>query len=94
MQYEFGLSPRQLARIGRFERAQALAQAGMPLAETAHRAGFADQAGAGRRRPADLTRRRAAARWTLRGGDRRPRQHLQHRLLPRRVTTAGPVPTG
>ena len=44
MQHEFGLSPRQLARIGRFERAQALAQAGMPLAETAHRAGFADQA--------------------------------------------------
>ena len=48
MQHEFGLSPRQLARIGRFERAQALAQAGMPLAETAHRAGFAD--------PAHLTR--------------------------------------
>ncbi|GAA2247461.1 AraC family transcriptional regulator [Streptomyces ruber] len=40
----FGYGPKTLARILRFRRALALARAGVPLAETAHRTGFADQA--------------------------------------------------
>ncbi|MEU6097230.1 helix-turn-helix transcriptional regulator [Streptomyces sp. NPDC047079] len=40
----FGYGPKTLARVLRLQRALALARSGMPLAETAARAGFADQA--------------------------------------------------
>ncbi len=40
----FGYGPKTLARVLRLRRALALARAGTPLAETAVRAGFADQA--------------------------------------------------
>ncbi|MFF2746534.1 helix-turn-helix domain-containing protein [Kitasatospora sp. NPDC058048] len=40
----FGYGPKTLARILRMQRALALARAGVPLAETAARAGYADQA--------------------------------------------------
>ncbi|EFL35717.1 AraC family transcription regulator [Streptomyces viridochromogenes DSM 40736] len=40
----FGYGPKTLARVLRMQRALALARAGVPLAETAARAGFADQA--------------------------------------------------
>ncbi|MFI8947138.1 helix-turn-helix domain-containing protein [Streptomyces sp. NPDC053750] len=40
----FGYGPKTLARVLRLQRALALARAGTPLAETAARAGFADQA--------------------------------------------------
>jgi AraC-like DNA-binding protein len=41
---EFGLSPKQVARIARFERSRAGLVAGRPLAEVAAVCGFADQA--------------------------------------------------
>lgn len=40
---EFGLGPKRLARVARFGRAQQLQDAGVPLVEVAHRAGYADQ---------------------------------------------------
>ncbi|MFI6245655.1 helix-turn-helix domain-containing protein [Streptomyces sp. NPDC051016] len=40
----FGYGPKTLARVLRMRRALALARAGVPLAETAVRAGYADQA--------------------------------------------------
>lgn len=40
---EFGLGPKRLARVARFGRARQLQDAGVPLAEVAHRAGYADQ---------------------------------------------------
>lgn len=40
----FGYGPKTLARVLRLQRALALARDGLPLAETAIRAGFADQA--------------------------------------------------
>ncbi|WP_051844891.1 helix-turn-helix transcriptional regulator [Streptomyces sp. NRRL S-813] len=40
----FGYGPKTLARVLRLQRALALARAGVPFAETAVRAGFADQA--------------------------------------------------
>ncbi|MEV0226108.1 helix-turn-helix domain-containing protein [Streptomyces sp. NPDC050704] len=40
----FGYGPKTLARVLRLQRALALARAGVPLADTAARAGFADQA--------------------------------------------------
>ncbi|SEK71289.1 helix-turn-helix transcriptional regulator [Streptacidiphilus jiangxiensis] len=40
----FGYGPKTLARILRLQRALALARAGLPLADTAARAGYADQA--------------------------------------------------
>ncbi|MFE6049596.1 helix-turn-helix domain-containing protein [Kitasatospora sp. NPDC056446] len=40
----FGYGPKTLARILRMQRALALARSGVPLAETAARAGYADQA--------------------------------------------------
>ncbi|WP_079189235.1 helix-turn-helix transcriptional regulator [Streptomyces kebangsaanensis] len=40
----FGYGPKTLARVLRLQRALALARAGVPFAETAARAGFADQA--------------------------------------------------
>ncbi|MFI9509644.1 helix-turn-helix domain-containing protein [Nocardia sp. NPDC052566] len=40
----FGYSPKTLARVLRLQRALAMARAGVPLADTAARAGFADQA--------------------------------------------------
>ncbi|MET9890131.1 helix-turn-helix domain-containing protein [Streptomyces sp. NPDC006465] len=40
----FGYGPKTLARVLRLQRALALARAGVPFAETALRAGFADQA--------------------------------------------------
>ncbi|MGW0331043.1 DUF6597 domain-containing transcriptional factor [Streptomyces sp. NPDC003011] len=40
----FGYGPKALARVLRLRRALALARAGVPFAETAARAGFADQA--------------------------------------------------
>ncbi|MEU3894656.1 helix-turn-helix transcriptional regulator [Streptomyces sp. NPDC045251] len=40
----FGYGPKTLARVLRLQRALALARAGMPLAETATRSGYADQA--------------------------------------------------
>ncbi|MGC9439419.1 helix-turn-helix domain-containing protein [Streptomyces sp. WG5] len=40
----FGYGPKTLARVLRLQRALALARAGTPLAETAARAGYADQA--------------------------------------------------
>ena len=40
----FGYSPKVLARVLRFDRAMGLAWAGVPFAEIAHRAGYADQA--------------------------------------------------
>ncbi|MFI9344610.1 helix-turn-helix domain-containing protein [Streptomyces sp. NPDC052773] len=40
----FGYGPKTLARVLRLQRALALARAGVPYAETAARAGFADQA--------------------------------------------------
>ncbi|NEB80918.1 helix-turn-helix domain-containing protein, partial [Streptomyces sp. SID14478] len=39
----FGYGPKTLARVLRLQRALALARAGVPLAETAVRAGYADQ---------------------------------------------------
>lgn len=41
---EYGVSPKAAARIARFERARRLVDSGVPLAEVAARAGFADQA--------------------------------------------------
>lgn len=41
---EFGLSPLQIRRVGRFERSNVLAGRGLPLAEVASRCGYADQA--------------------------------------------------
>lgn len=41
---EFGLDPRTIRRLGRFERARTLADGGVPLAEVAARTGYADQA--------------------------------------------------
>lgn len=41
---EYGLAPKQVARIARFDRARGLAESGRPLAEVAAVAGFADQA--------------------------------------------------
>jgi AraC-like DNA-binding protein len=40
----FGYGPKTLARVLRFRRALALARGGVPLAATAARSGFADQA--------------------------------------------------
>ncbi|MCS7476137.1 helix-turn-helix domain-containing protein [Umezawaea endophytica] len=40
----FGYGPKVLARVLRFDRAMGLAWAGVPFAEIAHRAGYADQA--------------------------------------------------
>lgn len=40
----FGYGPKMLARVLRLQRALALARAGIPFAETAFRAGYADQA--------------------------------------------------
>lgn len=40
---EFGIGPQQASRLFRFERAKRLADAGLPLAEVADRAGYADQ---------------------------------------------------
>lgn len=40
----FGYGPKTLARVLRLQRALALARSGVPLAETAARSGFADQA--------------------------------------------------
>lgn len=40
----FGYGPKMLARVLRLQRALALARGGVPLADTATRAGFADQA--------------------------------------------------
>ncbi|WP_312719175.1 helix-turn-helix transcriptional regulator [Mobilicoccus sp.] len=40
---EFGLTPKEVARVARFEHARTLIRAGHPLAETAYDAGFADQ---------------------------------------------------
>ncbi|MBV7695847.1 helix-turn-helix domain-containing protein [Streptomyces sp. TRM70350] len=40
----FGYGPKTLARVLRWQRALALARSGMPFAETAVRAGYADQA--------------------------------------------------
>ncbi|MFJ4534538.1 helix-turn-helix domain-containing protein [Streptomyces tibetensis] len=42
--FAFGYGPKTLARILRLHRALALARAGVPFAETAARAGYADQA--------------------------------------------------
>ncbi|MFD9979504.1 DUF6597 domain-containing transcriptional factor [Streptomyces massasporeus] len=42
--YAFGYGPKTLARILRLRRALALARAGVPFAQTAARAGYADQA--------------------------------------------------
>lgn len=41
---EFGLDPRTIRSVGRFERARALAQRGVALADVAARCGYADQA--------------------------------------------------
>ncbi|WP_342371722.1 helix-turn-helix domain-containing protein [Propioniciclava soli] len=41
---EFGLSPKEVAQVARFDRARTLATNGVPLAETAAAAGYADQA--------------------------------------------------
>ncbi|GAA1396380.1 helix-turn-helix transcriptional regulator [Luteococcus peritonei] len=41
---ETGLPPKQLNRLGRFDRARELVQQGVSFSEAAHRAGFADQA--------------------------------------------------
>ncbi|MFT4226847.1 helix-turn-helix domain-containing protein [Micropruina sp.] len=41
---EFGLDPRTIRRLGRFERARALAQRNASLADVAARCGYADQA--------------------------------------------------
>ncbi len=40
---EFGISPKDLARLARLRRCQSLAAQGLPLAEAAVRCGFADQ---------------------------------------------------
>ncbi|WP_280391687.1 helix-turn-helix domain-containing protein [Nocardia wallacei] len=40
----FGFGPKMLARVLRLQRALRLARAGVPFAETAFRAGYADQA--------------------------------------------------
>lgn len=40
---EFGITPKQASRLARFERARALLDAGVPLADAAHRCGYADQ---------------------------------------------------
>lgn len=40
---EFGIGPKELCRVVRFERARALLDGGTPLATAAHAAGFADQ---------------------------------------------------
>jgi transcriptional regulator GlxA family with amidase domain len=40
----FGYGPKTLARVLRLQRALTLARSGLPFAETAARAGFADQA--------------------------------------------------
>ncbi|OYN94273.1 AraC family transcriptional regulator [Enemella evansiae] len=41
---EFGLPPKQLARVARFDRARGAVRAGLALAEAAYRFGFSDQA--------------------------------------------------
>lgn len=41
---EFGLTPKQAARVARFEHARRLAEGGVRLADVAHHAGYADQA--------------------------------------------------
>lgn len=41
---EYGVSPKQAARLFRFQHARALSLAGRPLAAVAHHAGYADQA--------------------------------------------------
>lgn len=41
---EYGVGPKQAARLMRFEHARALAEAGHPLADVAARCGYADQA--------------------------------------------------
>lgn len=40
---EFGVSPKEVVRIARFEHAQNLLRGGRPIAEVAHRAGYSDQ---------------------------------------------------
>lgn len=40
---EFGLGPKRLARVARFDHAKRLHKAGLPLAQVAYRAGYADQ---------------------------------------------------
>ncbi|WP_232547682.1 helix-turn-helix transcriptional regulator [Propioniciclava soli] len=40
---EFGLSPKEVAQVARFDRARTLAARGVPLAQTAAAAGYADQ---------------------------------------------------
>lgn len=40
---EVGLTPKQIGRLGRFERARALVTSGVGLADAAHRTGYADQ---------------------------------------------------
>lgn len=40
---EFGIGPKRLGRVVRFDRAHRLQESGVPLAEAAHRAGYADQ---------------------------------------------------
>lgn len=40
---EYGVSPKQAGELSRFDRARALAEAGVPLADAAARAGFSDQ---------------------------------------------------
>lgn len=40
---EVGISPKQASRIVRFDRSRRLLDAGLPLVEVAHRAGYADQ---------------------------------------------------
>jgi transcriptional regulator GlxA family with amidase domain len=42
-QGEFGLAPKRLARVARFQRARALIDARLPLAIAAAEAGYADQ---------------------------------------------------
>lgn len=40
---EFGLTPKRLARVARFDHAHQLHEAGVPLSDVAHRAGYSDQ---------------------------------------------------
>jgi len=42
--HEYGVGPKQAARLIRFDRARSLALAGRPLADVAHATGYADQA--------------------------------------------------
>lgn len=41
---EFGVSPKELGRLARFQNASRMVQSGMPLTDAAHAAGYADQA--------------------------------------------------